>query len=153
MHPSDSRANEIAKKFPDKAITFSDPSVERVDVFLSKVKSIIAGDSGIHFDAVAKGKLSFTLNSWSVDYYGFVKEELVILAENLQDFIHQSRNDSVSPRISSIKKFNADHFFLKDIKLKILSTLILNEKERSLIVDKYMVYDTNLASFVYIKDF
>lgn len=80
-------------------IFFSDPSLESVDQYLLRIKWMISGNSSIHLEAALAGvipiyyELSPTTHS---DYYGYVKSNLAIRANDFDEIESIIRREFVN---------------------------------------------------------
>jgi hypothetical protein len=86
-----------------KPIRISSPFYQNVMDYLSELDCLIAGDSGIHLEAVWLNVTSIYFNNGGsfFDYYGFVKKNLVLHAktrDELQNIIQQNRMDRAPVR-------------------------------------------------------
>lgn len=70
-----------------KTVLISDPFKQNVMEYLTQIDCLIAGDSGIHLEAVWVNVTSiyFRSEGYFFDYYGFVKRKLVHYAETFED--------------------------------------------------------------------
>lgn len=73
---------------------------EKLADFLSHIEILVAGDTGLHLEAVASGALSIYMKFGSTfnDYYGFVGQRLSRSAENVTDVLHLEKEELASIR-------------------------------------------------------
>ena len=95
-HPSDPRFYKIKSFCYKNELFFSDSRTIKSFDFLKNIKTLIAGDSNIHIEALAMNIPSIYLNleNKKIDWYGFLKYKILL------------NGDSVNQIIQHINKIN-----------------------------------------------
>jgi hypothetical protein len=125
------RINELKKK-----VLISDPFKQNAMEYLTQIDCLIAGDSGIHLEAVWLNVTSiyFRNGGYFFDYYGFVKRKLVHYAETFEElkiFLLAQRDDRTAVRHQA--KFYCDTIHSQhDGNSTELAANLLQEKARSI---------------------
>ncbi|GGO85160.1 hypothetical protein GCM10011348_33070 [Marinobacterium nitratireducens] len=99
------------------AVTFSDPSLERVDDFINQCYVLVAGNSSIHLEGAILGVrcVYYELNSSRLyDYYGYVSEGIAEYAKNIEELVSICNEDNngykhSEARVKAIKRYSASY--------------------------------------------
>ena len=96
-HPADTRDLNI------KGMKKSNPKEETAFHFLSKLDALIAAESSIHLEAIMLNVYSMSFNfneSQFLDYYGFVKNNLIKHFDNINDLEDEiKKNKQTKPNV------------------------------------------------------
>lgn len=150
LHPADNRARDLKSAIESDKVLFSDTKNESMSSYLTKVHALLAGDSSVHLEAALKGRLSCTLTDWSDDYYGFCKEGVVKILNNLSDYCFEVRNLKKEGFINkNLIKYKADLGYDNNIKFIMFDALLLEDNNRNDVLNQYVAYNKRLKSFVY----
>jgi len=99
-------------------VNISDPNEETIVSFLGKIGDLVAGNSSIHLEASTVGIMCYFFEptcSDSRDYYGYVKNGLVVAAESVEHLIYLLRTgDSKKPDVASVQYYSATYQTLWD---------------------------------------
>lgn len=94
-------------------ITISDPIKEDINIFLSQIKWLVAGNSSIHLEAALANVIPIYYEfskSDNPDYYGYVKKGLAKNALNVEDVIDYIGNSNlVKINNDSLRYFSATY--------------------------------------------
>jgi len=101
-HPRDTRCNFYDRISKAYQIKLSNSKKESSFGFLSNVDLIIAGDSGIHLEAVLMNVYSIYYSAENKDYYGFLKNNLVT------DYFDIDSTNNLCKRIKKISNDKPD---------------------------------------------
>ena len=70
---------KINKFLIDPIIEYSSASESSINIYLSQINILIAGNSGIHLEAAISGTKSITMyfsDQFIYDYYGFIENKI-----------------------------------------------------------------------------